>query len=326
MKVNQIVSEHKKGVRAMKYTKKTKGTVPVYGPDSTDAKLKPVKPVGTNEAVEITPMPGASQVSVDGKPIATTDAATAQAISQAAEKGQFTTTDGTDQATTESHMSEIDDLYHEWLNSEDAPMDDEAGNDNLLVRKAMRFIRGQVDPENAEDIAIMMVDAYHDGVDESGHEIGGDPTDKFIQDVSFNEQSTDKYFVDVSTGSPMIKSGNGLTPVQPSKMWQQLTPEIEAKALSQGFRKIKISLNGQVLFGLEGGGKVIVSPVDYQAMSGMKEVQSPFPSRNETDPAKIAANAAVKPGTANPAMPSRNKVQEADDILLGKMLAIAGLR
>ena len=104
MKVNQIVSEHKKGVRAMKYTKKTKGTVPVYGPDANDAKLKPVKPVkpvSTNEAVEVKPMPGASQVSVDGKPIATTDAATAQVISQAAEKGQFTATDGSTPPTSE---------------------------------------------------------------------------------------------------------------------------------------------------------------------------------------------------------------------------------
>ena len=262
MKVNQIVSEHKKGVRAMKYTKKTKGTVPVYGPDSTDAKLKPVKPVGTNEAVEVTPMPGASQVSVDGKPIATTDAATAQAISQAAEKGQFTTTDGTEQATTET-----------------------------------------------------------------GHEIGGDPTDKWIKDITLDDEIGDKpYYVDNSSGKPMIKSGNGLTPVQPSKMWTQISPEVIAKATSQGFRQINISVNGQILKGFEGGGKVIVSPTDFATMSGVKEVQSPFPSRNETDPAKIAANAAVRPGTANPGMPSRNKVQEADDVLLGKMLAIAGLR
>ena len=52
MKVNQIVSEHKKGVRAKKYTTKAKGTVPVYGPDSKDAKLKPVKPVGTLNEIE----------------------------------------------------------------------------------------------------------------------------------------------------------------------------------------------------------------------------------------------------------------------------------
>ena len=31
----------------MKYAKKTKSTVPVYGPDANNAKLKPVKPVGT---------------------------------------------------------------------------------------------------------------------------------------------------------------------------------------------------------------------------------------------------------------------------------------
>ena len=273
MKVNQIVSEHKKGVRAMKYTKKTKGTVPVYGPDSTDAKLKPVKPVGTSakiseSGVEVKPMPGASQVSVNGKPIATTDAATAQAISQAAEKGQFTATDS------------------------NAPAQLENGN------------------EIASDT--------------TGGEIGGDATDDYIDDITLGEEAP--YFVDNSSGKPMIKSGNGLTPVQPSKMWQQITPEIETKARSQGFRKIQISVNGQIISGLEGGGKVIVSPSDFQAMSGVKEVQSPFPSRNETDPAKIAANAAVKPGTANPAMPSRNKVQEADDALLSKMLSIAGLR
>ena len=50
MKVNQIVSEHKKGVRAMKYAKKTKSTVPVYGPDAGDAKLKPVKPQGPSSS------------------------------------------------------------------------------------------------------------------------------------------------------------------------------------------------------------------------------------------------------------------------------------
>jgi hypothetical protein len=55
MKVIQIVSEHKKGVRAMKYTKKTKSTVPVYGPEANDAKLKPVKPTG---AVKETAIPG----------------------------------------------------------------------------------------------------------------------------------------------------------------------------------------------------------------------------------------------------------------------------
>jgi hypothetical protein len=266
MKVNQIVSEHKKGVRAMKYTTKTKGTVPVYGPDSKDAKLKPVKPVGTNEAIEVKPMPGASQISVDGKPIATTDAATAQVISQAAEKGQFSPTDGTDASKL---------------------------------------------PE------------------EGGEPVGGDPTDSWVdqvtQDTQLNDEIGDKpYYVDMSSGKPMIKSGNGLTPVQPSKMWTQISPEVIAKATSQGFRQINISVNGQILQGFEGGGKVIVSPADFTAMSSVKEAPSPFPSRNPGTPAAAQASEPAKP-VQSAVYPSRNTVKE-DDALLEKMRMIAGLR
>lgn len=47
MKVNQIVSEHKKGVRAHIYNKKAttkaQGTVPLYGPDKQEAKMTPYK-------------------------------------------------------------------------------------------------------------------------------------------------------------------------------------------------------------------------------------------------------------------------------------------
>lgn len=47
MKVNQIVSEHKKGVRAKIYNKKAttkaQGPVPLYGPEKQEAKLTPYK-------------------------------------------------------------------------------------------------------------------------------------------------------------------------------------------------------------------------------------------------------------------------------------------
>ncbi len=71
MKVNQIVSEHKKGVKAMKYGKKTKGTVPVYGPDSKDAKLKPVKPTGAGQKIDEFDMTNSSAkvINNDGKTI-----------------------------------------------------------------------------------------------------------------------------------------------------------------------------------------------------------------------------------------------------------------
>jgi hypothetical protein len=90
-------------------------------------------------------------------------------------------------------------------------------------------------------------------------------------DTTTSEDTETPYFVDTSTGKPMIKSGNGLTPVQASKLWFELTPEVEAKAHSQGFRKIMISVQGKQMPGLEGGGKVIVSPKDFQTMSMTKE-------------------------------------------------------
>jgi len=120
-----------------------------------------------------------------------------------------------------------------------------------------------------------------------------------------SEDTETPYYVDTSSGKPMIKSGNGLTPVQPSKLWFELTPEVEAKAHSQGFRKIMISVNGKQLPGLEGGGKVIVSPRDFQAMSMTKEVQSPFPSRNPGTPAAAQASAPAKP-VQSAVYPSRN--------------------
>jgi hypothetical protein len=133
MKVNQIVSEHKKGVRAMKYTSKTKGTVPVYGPDRKDAKLKPVKPVGTNEAITVQPMPGASQVVSDGKPIATTDAATANTIAQAAEKGQFSATDGNEKPVPEVVGGDGTDRWVDQISSDIRLDDQQGGTDQQLA-------------------------------------------------------------------------------------------------------------------------------------------------------------------------------------------------
>ena len=123
-----------------------------------------------------------------------------------------------------------------------------------------------------------------------------------------SEDTTAPYFVDTSSGKPMIKSGNGLTPVQPSKLWADLTPEVEAKAQSQGFRKIMISVQGKQMPGLEGGGKVIVSPKDFQAMGTANEVQSPFPSRNPGTPAAAdaAAQASAPQQPHQRVMPSRN--------------------
>ena len=55
----------------MKYGKKTKGAVPVYGPDAKDAKLKPVKPVGPGQKIDEVDMTNSSAkvINNDGKTI-----------------------------------------------------------------------------------------------------------------------------------------------------------------------------------------------------------------------------------------------------------------
>lgn len=103
MKVNQIVNEHKKGVRAKIYNKKAtvkaQGAIPLYGPDKQEAKLTPYKPKKIDEAeVTLKPLAGAQEVDIDGKPVGTaTTPEAATAIKDMATKGEFTpaSADGT---------------------------------------------------------------------------------------------------------------------------------------------------------------------------------------------------------------------------------------
>jgi len=96
MKVKQIVSEHKKGVRAHIYNKKAtvkaQGAIPLYGPDKQEAKMTPYKPKKVNEAdVTLKPLAGAQEVDIDGKPVGTaTTPEAATAIKDLATKGEFT--------------------------------------------------------------------------------------------------------------------------------------------------------------------------------------------------------------------------------------------
>ena len=73
----------------------------------------------------------------------------------------------------ESVMSEIDQLYHEWLNSEYAPMDDDSGDDRILTQKAAAFLRGTVAPEHIEAYAHEMVRAFDGGLAEGGYPFAG---------------------------------------------------------------------------------------------------------------------------------------------------------
>lgn len=83
--------------------------------------------------------------------------------------------------------------------------------------------------------------------------------------------NTNTYFVDTSSGTPVAKTSPRPTAIVASKLWFDLTPDIEEKARNQGFTKIFLSVNGQTVPGVMGGdqklgSKIIVTPRDYQSM------------------------------------------------------------
>jgi hypothetical protein len=83
------------------------------------------------------------------------------------------------------------------------------------------------------------------------------------QPAAMEDEVGTPYFVKLTGNGPVVKSGNGFTPIVASKIWDTMTPDIEAKAHTQGFRKITLSVNGAMIPALEGGGKVIVGKSSY---------------------------------------------------------------
>jgi len=125
----------------------------------------------------------------------------------------------------------------------------------------------------------------------------------------------------------MAMSSPKPTAIVSSQRWQAITPEIEAKASSQGFRTVYLNVNGQMIKGLEGGdmklgSKIIIAPADYQKVSGSS--MSTTPARVDPGQPAPARIPKVDPGQPAPArMPTR---ESADDQILQQMLSIAGLR
>jgi hypothetical protein len=78
----------------------------------------------------------------------------------------------------------------------------------------------------------------------------------------------------------MAKTSPRPTAIVASKLWFELTPEVELKAVGdgspqnpgQGFHKVYLSVNGKTIPGLEGGdqklgSKIIVTPRDLQSIT-----------------------------------------------------------
>lgn len=217
MKVKQIVGEHKKGVRAMKYAKKPQNTIEPKKPqkqtikpgDQVDEDMTATQgKIVANDGKTITVgLPDGTQIQ---KPIATAlgkdpqtgapvfNVATAQTpatMGQAQQNPAQATAAGQQIAVNtgapvedtqmgESHKSEIAAMYDDWLNSEYAPYDDIAGDENAVMQKAREYLFGTVPDDKVDEIAEILTKHYHGNVEEAHHDIGGDPTDEFIKSVS----------------------------------------------------------------------------------------------------------------------------------------------
>lgn len=66
----------------------------------------------------------------------------------------------------EGRMGEIDAMFNDWMNSEDRPLSDMAGDDRAVMGCATSYLHGKVDPGQIDDYASLMTKHYHGGFDE----------------------------------------------------------------------------------------------------------------------------------------------------------------
>lgn len=80
------------------------------------------------------------------------------------------------------------------------------------------------------------------------------------------------YFVTMVQGKPHLKvDATNTVPIQPSSKWTSITPEVERRANTQGFRKDAAEFNGQPIEVLLSGQKAFVSADTYQMLTTSAE-------------------------------------------------------
>jgi hypothetical protein len=166
-----------------------------------------IKDIVREEAsVEIKPLPGASEIDVDGKAIGTaTDPATADMIKKAAETGTLKL-GATDQTTSESGDDAHSDQVKKVIKYHGKPVgeigiDPEAspGNSKWYVK---HYASGHdtVGFDNAEEALAELKHIVKHGMKEA-QDIGGDATDEFIKDVEVKPHVPGSYEAEDATSN-----------------------------------------------------------------------------------------------------------------------------
>ena len=137
------------------------------------------------------------------------------------------------------------------------------------------------------------------------------------QPAAMEDEVGTPYYVKLTGNGPVVKSGNGFTPIVASKIWDTMTPEIEEKARTQGFRKITLSVNGAMIPALEGGGKVIVGKTSYGTIANSQN--------EEHNHHGVDAHGDVG-GDATDSFLDQIKLQPEDDIGHGNMYEMSRIK
>jgi hypothetical protein len=148
--------------------------------------------------VTLKPMPNAQQIVAPDGTVAGTakDPNAAQQIKTLADKGELTLGGAGDQSNMqheeiEEEGDESSDHFRNWMSSEYAPHDDDADDSKTVFTKALHFLNGKVHPHHAEKHAHRLAHKFYGGMGEThedlvsqgNQDVGGDPTDRFINQV-----------------------------------------------------------------------------------------------------------------------------------------------
>ncbi len=63
--------------------------------------------------------------------------------------------------SAEQVAESTDELFRDWMNSEYAPFDSDAGDDKIVTKKAEHYLHGKMHPKKVEKLALLLSKKFH---------------------------------------------------------------------------------------------------------------------------------------------------------------------
>jgi hypothetical protein len=119
--------------------------------------------------------------------------------SEIAERQEFISDPGV--AAVDEGYSEYQDMFNDWMSSEDAPYKDLAGDDNAVMQKAAEYLAGRVPDHEISDIAEILTGMFHG----EGDDEGGDTDDGYA--LASAGHGSDEDYGDFPESAPPTAKG-----------------------------------------------------------------------------------------------------------------------